>query len=91
MLKLSDKEKRNLKTMFKSAWFKVMEKIAQDMELWVFRLFKKVDFQNTKNIAILAKNTHYLQGIEDLMHTVKTQNNCVSERKDDDEEEGEEK
>lgn len=85
MITLTQEQKDDLKDLFTKPWFKVMEMLAKEMELDVFRMFKNIDIKNWKNLEILAKNTHYLKWIEDFIKTIKTQKNQISERKIDDE------
>ena len=68
-----------------------MEKIAEDFELGVLRKFKIINTQNKDDLDILAKNVIYLRGMEDFLNTVKTQVNCVSLRKSDEQLEKEKK
>ena len=90
MLTLTEQNKEDLKDLLTKPWFKVMEKVAKEMELDVFRLFKNIDYKNPKNLDILAKNTYYLKWIEDFIASIKTQKNTVSERIEEEDEEKEE-
>ena len=83
MIKLTDQEKIDLKDIFERPGFKVLEKIAEDFELWVLRRFKIIDTSKKNDLSILAKNVDYLRWMEDFLKTAKIQINCVSERKSD--------
>jgi len=86
-MKLTAEEKSDLLALTKKPWFKVLEKVASDMEMNVLRQFKNIDIWNPNNLAILAKNTSYLKWVEDLIKTAKSQSNQVAERKLEEKEE----
>lgn len=86
MVKLTDVERRELDILFKSPWFKVLKKIADDFEINVLRKFKTVNMADPIAINILSKNTYYLRGVEDFLLTAETGVNKLAERKFDDDE-----
>jgi len=85
MIKLTKEQKADLKELQKKPWFKVLISIIESMELDVFRIFKNIDYKNPKDLEILAKNTHYVKGMEHILYTLNTWTNQVSERKSDEE------
>jgi len=85
MIKLTKEQKADLKELQKKPWFKVLISIIESMEFDVFKLFKNINYNNAIQLEVLKKNTYYVRGMEDIIKTLNTWTNQVSERKSDEE------
>lgn len=80
---LNDSEKTDVKKMFDSKGFKIMEDLVDEFETNMLRRFKTASFWDAKVIEELTQTQNYLKWVSDFINTIKWKTSWVWKRKKD--------